>query len=98
MAGQSIAELLELVSSVARRKNVIEFYIGRTVYLGNSQVRHGCDDIWAIYSTDSIDNAQKVEDYLIKKFVNHKKCSNKAADARGNFSDDGSYVYVAIWY
>ena len=96
--GRVLPKLFKKVNSIANKKEVDEFYIGRSVDIGKRRSGHDCDEIIAIYSTDSIDNAIVVEETLIGEFINHKKCTNKAEDGRGNFSDDGSYVYVAIWY
>ena len=93
-----LPKLFKKMDLIANNKEVDEFYIGRSVDIGKRQSEHSCDEIIPIYSTDSIDNAIEVEKILIRKFINRKKCNNKAEDGRGNFSDDGSYVYVAIWY
>ena len=91
-------ELIEHVSLINSRKSVKKFYIGRTVDVDNRKSDHSCDEIEAIYSTDSPDNAIVIEDILIKKFYNYNKCINNANHGGGGVSEEyGSYVYVAIW-
>ncbi len=79
-------------------KEIEEFYIGRTDNLTASKSRHGCDDMLALYETDSADNAMDVEDALIKTFHKHSKCSNDAKHSGGGAADYFvNYVYIAIW-
>ncbi len=96
--GDVLPKLFKKVDLIADNNKVYKFYIGRSVDVDKRKSAHACDEIVAIYSTDSINNAIVVEETLIRGFINHKKCNNEAEDGRGNFSDDGSYVYVAIWY
>jgi hypothetical protein len=94
-----LPELTRIVSTIANNKNVSKFYIGRGVDLSERKSKHSCDEIIAIYSTDSIDNAIEVEEYLIKTFYSHPKCDNEAPHGGGGVSEEyGSYVYAAIWF
>ncbi len=68
-----LGELINYVSLINGRKTVKAFYIGRTVDVDKRRSEHGCDEIIAIYYTDSNDNAIIVEDELINKFYNYKK-------------------------
>jgi len=94
-----IEPLNELISSAAQNKNIKEFYIGRTNDLVATRSRHDADEVHPLYQTDSADNAIIVEDYLIKSFIKHYKCSNDNEHGGGGVSDDYiNYVYLAVWY
>lgn len=86
------------VADLVRDPEIEEFYIGRTDNLTTSKSRHGCDEILALYETDSAENAMDVEDALIKAFYQHSKCSNGVDHSGGGASDYYiNYVYIAIW-
>jgi hypothetical protein len=94
------SKLYSKVYYIANSKVEVEdFYVGRTVDLNQRKSTHGCDKIIPIYQTDSKDNAIEIEDYLIKSFYFHSKCSNDAQNGGGGISEDYIYyVYVAIWF
>lgn len=88
-----------LVQNISNALNVDQYYIGRTNDLTATKSRHGCEAIYSIYETSSPDNAQKVEDVLIKTFHSDPKCNNTANHGGGNKSwDFTNHVYVAVWF
>jgi len=92
-------ELDEVVKTIVRDARVAEFYVGRGVDLDQRASEHQADDIAALYETESPDHAMIVEEYLIGRFINHKKNSNTVVDARGGVSDEFvNYVYIAVWW
>jgi hypothetical protein len=95
---QVIKSLEQLVLETINQDNVIEFYLGRTNNLPATQLRHGCNSIHELYETESLSRILEVEDFLIKTFKNHPKCSNKNAHSGGNISPDYfQYFYIALW-
>jgi len=94
-----LQELIRYIEYIANRREINEFYIGRGIDLDERRRQHGCDDIIALYETDSIDNAIEVENALINRFYGHPKCSNDAPHGGGGVSEEYKYqVYLAIWF
>jgi hypothetical protein len=93
-----LPKLVRIVDSIAKDREVEEFYIGRTVDPHKRMTELASDSIFPIYSTDSADHAIEVEGGLIGQFYNHPKCSNDAPHGGGGVSEEyRDYVYVAIW-
>lgn len=93
-----IEDLRSIISYNIRRRAFDEFYVGRSVDLVATRYRHGCDLIAALYQTSSQLYAMDVEDYLIKTFHHHRKCSNDAIHCGGGGSGDFiNFVYLALW-
>jgi hypothetical protein len=87
------------IMDIIEDDDVDEFYIGRTVDLDKTLSRHGADDIFPVYETESVDYAIEMEDRMIDKFYDHEKCNNKQDHGGGGVSDNYRYyVYVAVWY
>ncbi len=96
---QVLDELESIVRGIANHYNVAEFYIGRTNDIVTTKSRHGCEQIITIYETDSLINAEEVEDTLINEFLNHSKNSNDQEHSGGGTSKGYiNFVYVALWY
>lgn len=94
-----VNNLNNLISDIIRRREIKEFYIGRTNDCNATQSRHGCDEIFALYETNSSENAITVEDTLIRKFIGHPKCNNDNSHGGGGVSSEYIYyVYLACWY
>lgn len=94
-----IPVLLNIISQSIKRREVKEFYIGRTNDCTATKSRHGCDEIFSLYETNSADNAINVEDTLIRTFIGNLKCSNDNNHGGGGASDEYiNYVYLACWY
>jgi hypothetical protein len=92
-------ELVEVIQQILERKDISDFYIGRTTDLNASRNRHGADVIQPLYETDSTEHAMQVENALIEEFFEFAKCSNDAPDSRGGISEEeGGFVYVALWH
>jgi hypothetical protein len=52
--------LSNIISEYIKKPEVNEFYIGRTNNLVASKSRHGCNEIFELYETESADNAIEV--------------------------------------
>lgn len=95
---QVLGKLKKVVKIISDLKIIETFYIGRTNNLQSTKSRHGCDDICAIYKTESSEHSLDIEDYLIKAYYNHPKIDNDMTHSGGNISDEYViYVYIAIW-
>ena len=87
------------VLGFAKRTNVKEFYIGRTVDTAATRSRHGAEEVVPLYETDSLAHAQDIEDWLINDFIDHPKNSNEAEHSGGGTSEDyRQFVYIALWF
>lgn len=94
-----LTDLANCISQFIRRREVKEFYIGRTNDCDKTKSRHGCDEIFPMYETESPDNAIYVEDSMIRTFIEHPKCNNANNHGGGGASDEYiNYVYLACWY
>lgn len=94
-----IPALKDIISQSIKRREVKEFYIGRTSDCNATKSRHGSDEIFPMYETESPDNAIYVEDSLIRTFIEHPKCNNDNNHGGGGASDEYiNYVYLACWY
>ena len=85
------------VQNIARSRRTSKFYIGRT---NDPQIRvnrHGSDWLETLYRTENIDNAAAVESALIRFFIRHPKCANRAVSGQGNVTSGWQYIYVAVW-
>lgn len=92
-------QLKKNVRLIVNDEGVKKFYIGRSVDPSQRASEHGCDEIISLYYSDSVDNAKKVESYLIENFYYHPKCVNEAPHSGGGTSEEyGNYVYLAIWW
>lgn len=91
--------LIQFLDSIVDHKSVKKFRIGRSVDPSQRASLHGGDDTFAIYFTDSVDNAIAIESTLIETFYTHPKCVNRAPHGGGGITEEqGNYVYVAIWF
>lgn len=94
-----IPALLDIISQSIKRREVKEFYIGRTNDCSATKSRHGSDKIFPLYETNSTNHAIDVGNTLIKTFIDHSKCSNDNNHGGGGASDEYiNYVYLACWY
>lgn len=87
----------EAIRQVIGSYDVRQFYIGRTNNPAGRQKRHGANGLRLVYQTRSSDNAQCVEEALIRRFSRHPKFRNDALDSRGSVSSGQQYVYLALW-
>lgn len=95
----AVPYLIDLLPSIIEHKNVVQFYLGRSNDLTQTKSRHGAEDIFALYETDSLFNAQEVEQSLIDEFGYHRKCNNENLHSGGGTSEEFvNYVYIALWY
>ena len=85
------------ISKVIADFRVRQFYIGRTNNPGSRQKRHGANGLRLVYQTRSTENAQCVEEGLLRSFSRHPKFRNAALDSRGSISEGLQYVYLALW-
>lgn len=94
-----IPALEDIISQSIKRREVKEFYIGRTNDCNATELRHGCDAVFPLYETNSANHAIDIENTLIKTFIEHPKCNNANNHGGGGASDEYiNYVYLACWY
>lgn len=87
------------INSIINNKYVEGFKIGRSIDIPQRRFSHGCDEIFTVFHTSSINFVLEAEDKLIKYFYNHPKCWNNSPHSGGNLDTDYyQNVYVAVWY
>ena len=92
-------DLEQIILEAIERDDISQFYIGRSVDLDDAHEGHGSDGIIPLYQPESADNANEVEDSLLRTFFNHPKCENERDRSGGGVAlDVVSNVYVAVWY
>ena len=97
--GEVVGILEDIIADIIERREVEEFYIGRTNNMVSTRSRHDCDEIFGLYETDSADNAIEVEHALIKTFFTHPKGNNDNDHGGGGASDEYvNHVYIALWH
>jgi hypothetical protein len=89
--------LTGLVSELVNNPPVTAFCIGCASDLTSAREKHGCKKVFALYASETEQNAVLVEDALEKALGSHGKyygdVEYDAEEARAH----ACYVYLAVW-
>jgi hypothetical protein len=92
-----LSGLTGLVSELVNDPPVSAFCLGRASNLTSARNKHGCKKVFALYASETEQNAVLVEDALEKALDSHGKYYGDVEydieDARAH----ACYVYLAVW-